>query len=145
MWTPNTIEELLDERITFCENYINGNASASDPKMLETLSRFSKFLADCKYCNKLLEAAKANPLDFYSRQRFKEIAHGIIFEIYDGAIEKARFEMIPRPDNYVNRFYRRSEADWQKVKSYLPAESEDNANQLEKALTRIFNEINKIK
>lgn len=122
---PNTMEELLDERIQFCQSFLDlvkGNHLV--------ISDFQKALTDFEYCKKLLIHLKTNPQDERIKRRFKQQAFKIIFEI-SHTIKKQLNECICLhgvvwPTNN---------------ESYAPQESKDNLADLNKSLERIFTEV----
>lgn len=124
-FVPNSIEELLDERIQFCRSFLE---SVKDNHLV--VSDFQKALTDFEYCKKLLVHLKANPQDERVRCRFKQQAFKIIFEI-SHAIKKQLNECICLHG-----------VVWPtETKGYLPQETKDNLADLTKALEKIFAEV----
>lgn len=125
MFVPDTIEELLDERIRFCRSFLD---SVKDDH--QVVSGFQKALTDFEYCKKLLVHLKANPGDERAKSRFKPLAYRIIFEI-SHTIKKQLNECI-----YLHGVVWPTEKE-----SYTPQETKDDLADLTKALEKIFEEV----
>lgn len=129
MQTPNSMMELLDERIKFCQNYIDGTRNLTTNN--ETVSEFTKALVDFKYCKKLLIKVKDNPLDNELKVKFKKLATKIVADLYY-TVETQEYESISICGiTFLT-----------KTKSYLPQEQKDNLAELKTAFGKIFKEIN---
>ena len=122
---PNSIEELLDERIQFCQSFLE---SVKDNHLV--VSDFHKALTDFEYCKKLLIHLRANPQDERIKRRFKQQAFRIIFEI-SHAIKKQLNECI-----CLHGVVWPTETE-----SYAPQETKDNLADLTKGLEQIFSEV----
>ena len=125
MFVPNTIEELLDERIQFCRSFLE-SAKNND----QVVSDFQKALTDFEYCKKLLVHLQDNPDDIRAKSRFKPLAYRIIFDISHTI------------KTQTNRCICLHGTIWPiDEESYLPQEVKDNLNDLSKALEHIFEEV----
>ena len=125
MFVPDTIEELLDERIQFCQNFLE---SVKEHHLV--ISDFQKALTDFEYCKKLLNHLKDNPEDERAKARFKQLAFRIIFETLD-TIKKQ-----------LNKCVCLHGVVWPtNTESYAPQETKDNLADLNKALEKIFTEV----
>lgn len=131
MWTPNSIEELLSERIEFCENYLNSCESSFEHQ--NTVTDFTIALADYKYCKKLFEALKDNPNDNRSKTKFKKLAIKIIMDIYH------QTELQTHKVISIHGVVFPS-----KEKERLPQENKDNCEDLIVQLEKIFREVNSL-
>ena len=125
MFVPDSIEELLDERIRFCRFFLD---SVKDQH--QVVSDFQKSLTDFEYCKKLLLHLKSNPGDERAKNRFKPLAYRIIFEI-SHTIKKQLNECI-----CLHGVVWPTENE-----SYVPQEVKDNLADLTKALEKIFEEV----
>jgi len=129
MWTPNSIEELLDERIEFCQNYINSRGRATGNG--ETVTDFIVGLADFKYCKRLFETVKENPSDDYSKAKFKKLAIKVIMDIHN-QMELQDHKVICLHGAVLPL----------REKEQLPQENKDNSEKLTTQLEKIFQEVN---
>jgi len=89
MWTPNTINEWLDERIGFIENIL------SSTKEITTENK--KQISDCtlavenfKYCKKLYLELLEDSDNSDVEKRFRIIAHKLIFDTFYELVSNKR-------------------------------------------------------
>ncbi len=125
MWTPNTMDELLDERISFVGNHLANlqKHPTSDNGVAVCISNFEKGLVNLKYCKRL---NKSSPY-------YKKLAIKIIMDILH-EIETQEYECIS--------IYGILHVT--KNKCWLPEETKNNFSELKVALEKIFNEIKNI-
>ena len=123
MKPPTTLKELLEERILFCERYLNS-------KYPQQQSDFTKALVDFKYCQRLYNDFLQSPSDLLTKTRYKNIAIKIIMDLNFG-MDKQEYECISLHGVLFPT----------KTKSYLPQETKDNIQQYRAFLETIFNEV----
>lgn len=120
MTYPETILDLLNERILFCENFINSARNLSE--LDDTVSEFEKALLDFKYC-KILYDSSHLPAGMVL---FKKQAKKILANIYS-AIEDAESHYVDISNDKKTGII---SDDWQdkmvKTSSYLPQHVKDS-------------------
>lgn len=134
MWTPNTIIEWIEERISFMENFIFNSSIKEIPYDNSNQIRdFTIQLENFKYCKKLYFELLENSNEYDIKKRFKNISNKLIFDtIY--SLDKVEFKCI-----YINEFCFPT-----KEKDILPQESIDNISKNRLALEKIFCQVQQL-
>ena len=132
MWTPNTINEWLDERIGFIENIL------SSTKEITTENK--KQISDCtlavenfKYCKKLYLELLEDSDNSEVEKRFRIIAHKLIFDTFY-ELDRQEYKC-----TYIHGFCFPT-----KEKNILPQENIDNISNIRKALENIFYQVQQL-
>lgn len=134
MWTPNTIIEWIEERISFMENFIFNSSIKEIPYDNSNQIRdFTLQLENFKYCKKLYFELLENSNEYDIKKRFKNISNKLIFDtIY--SLDKVEFKCI-----YIHEFCFPT-----KEKDILPQESIDNISKNRLALEKIFYQVQQL-
>jgi hypothetical protein len=131
MWIPDTIDELLEERISFGESYIA--SFRQEPSNHKVISDFTKSLIDFKYCKRMLVQMKSGIANEEVIVEFKRVTLKMLldmsFEIERQESKTICIEGLSHP---------------LKHRSWLPEEQKNYSLKLKQALEKIYEQVKKM-